>query len=88
MTNEEKKEILLNAINAIEKLPDNRFCFGLCWAIALTDTNWPPTKESEFGIELPPPAYGYFHDYSFPLNKVGDALRIALLEEAIKKLEL
>ncbi len=92
MTNKEKKAILLKAIEIVKGYPDNRDNSGMCWALGMSLGHHfiPEAFPEYYGISLP--ARKYFSryalraDYSFPLTKEGDTQRIALLEEAIKKL--
>ncbi len=90
MTNEEKKAILLKAIEIVKGYEDNRYSHGLCRAVDLAQgENRIISLQfllNEYGIEMPPMDYGNFRDYCFPLTKEGDAQRIALLEEAIKRM--
>ncbi len=89
MTNEEKKAILLKAIEIVKKFDDNRDSHGICYAIRNLTGFYEEESSKVFGLEYPLAKYaGLFGvKYSFPLTKEGDAQRIALLEEAIKKLE-
>ena len=97
MTNEEKKAILLKAIEIVKGYPDNRYDRGICHAIDLaTGGRYYFLNSFIKGLGIVLPEYKYYGAfmiveefmYSFPLTKEGDAQRIALLEEAIKKLEL